>query len=119
MKGAAVKAVLLGVVVAVMAMGCVTATPSLSSYSTQQLRQELAMQKAIFSNSHQTIDEAKRDYKDSVNNQPTLGMAYGAGAIGSIDVLNSALEARIASKKIDAIQLELIRRGEWSPDDIK
>ena len=116
MRGAIMRLMVAGVAMAVLA-GCAT-VPSYSEYSTQQLRQELAKQKEQFTLRHQAINAQKQDYRDSVNNRPTVGTVYGAGAVGSLEVLGHALGARAASKKTEAIQLELIRRGEWCPGDI-
>ncbi len=119
MRRTAVKVGLLGLVMALMVMGCATSAPKYSSYSTEQLRQEMAIQKAKYLESTQAITDQKQDYRDSVNNHPTFGTTYGAGAVGTIGVLGNSLAARAAAKRIEDIQFELVRRGTWCPDDIK
>ena len=79
--------------------------PDYSGYSTQQLRQELARETQRVNFHVQKVDQ--RQYQSIYGNEDSGGQ--GVSASGS---LIHALAARSASKRAEAIEQELIKRGE-------
>jgi hypothetical protein len=95
----------------VLAVGCAS-TIDYSKYTSEQLRQQLFLEQKTV-NFHVGKVE-RRQYEAVYGNEDRPGQ--GVTASGG---LLHALAGRVHDNRAQAIRMELIRRGDWNPDDIK